>query len=173
MEPFGGGAPPGDVHDLVRGAQRGDPVAMDELVRALVPYVTRVCGAIALERGDDAVQETFIAVLRRIGQLREPAALYGWVRSIAVREAVRVARAGRGAGTAVDDVPARLPDLDAVLDVRAALAELTPEQRAVLVLRDLDGLSEAEVAGLLQVPAGTVKSRLHRARSALKEVLVR
>jgi RNA polymerase sigma-70 factor (ECF subfamily) len=50
--------------------------------------------------------------------------------------------------------------------VRNVLADLAPEHRAVLVLRDLDGLSEAEVAELLDVPEGTVKSRLHRARAA-------
>src|SRR5688500_7896383 len=91
MEPFDDAGPLGGVHDVVRAAQRGDPAAMDELVRALVPYVGRVCGAIALDRGDDAVQETFIAVLRGLRGLREPAALHGWVRRIAVREAVRQA----------------------------------------------------------------------------------
>ena len=53
-----------------------------------------------------------------------------------------------------------------VLDVRSTLASLAPEQRAILVLRDVDGLSETEAAGLLGVAEGTVKSRLHRARSA-------
>ena len=173
MEPPAPGAPPGGVHDLVRAAQRGDPAAMDALVRALAPYVTRVCGAIALDRGDDAVQETFIAVLRRIGQLREPAALHGWVRRIAVREAVRAAGSTSGPRADELDLPAPLPDLDAVLDVRAALAGLSPEHRAVLALRDLDGLPEADVAALLSVPEGTVKSRLHRARAAAREVLSR
>jgi RNA polymerase sigma factor (sigma-70 family) len=176
VEPIGAAAPLGGVHDLVRAAQGGDPSAMDELLRALAPYVGRICGAIALDRGDDAVQETFIAVLRSLRSLREPDALYGWVRRIAVREAVRAAQPGRAVAVAPDDlrdVPASLPDLAAVLDVRAALAELPPLHRAVLVLRDLDGLAEAEVARLLDVPEGTVKSRLHRARAAAREVLSR
>ena len=177
MEPFRLEPPPHDVHDLVRAAQRGDPAAMDALMRELAPYVGRVCGAIALERGDDAVQETFIAVLRKLRDLREPAALHGWVRRIAVREAVRVAR--RDVHLAPDgvdrlaDVPVVLPDPASALDVRVALAALSPEHRAVLVLRDLDGLAEAEVSRLLDVPAGTVKSRLHRARAAAREVLSR
>ncbi len=146
---------------------------MDEVVRTLAPYVGRVCGAIALDRADDAVQETFVAVLRNLRSLREPAALHGWVRRIAVREAVRAARRDpRLQGTA-GDVEAPLPDLDAVLDVRAALAGLRPDQRAVLVLRDLDGLSESDAATVLGVPEGTVKSRLHRARAAVREVLAR
>lgn len=141
---------------------------MDALVRALTPYVARVCGAVALDRGDDAMQETFIAVLRSLHALREPAALHAWVRRIAVRESVRVARGG---ATPID--PARLDwkaapevDLPTALDVRAVLTQLAPEHRAVLVLRDLDGLGEAEVATMLGVPEGTVKSRLHRARAA-------
>ena len=138
-------------------------MAMDALVRVLTPYVGRICGSVALDRGDDAMQETFIAVLRNLRSLREPAALYGWVRRIAVRESVRQARAGDLAAVAVD-APAPDIDLSGALDVRAVLAELTPEHRAVLVLRDMDGLAESEVAALLEIPEGTVKSRLHRAR---------
>jgi RNA polymerase sigma factor (sigma-70 family) len=143
---------------------------MDALVRALMPYVGRVCGAIALDRGDDAMQETFIAVLRNIGSLREPRALHGWVRRIAVRESVRVARRGREEPVdpeALVSAAVGPIDVATVVDVRAALASLAPEQRAILVLRDVDGLSESEAARLLGVPEGTVKSRLHRARSAL------
>ena len=167
-EPLAGPAPLVGV-ELVRAARRGDAAAMDALVRELMPYVGRVCGAIALDRGDDAMQETFVAVLRNLHGLREPAAVHGWVRRIAVREAIRVARAARTEVLdpgALDRGAAPVVDLDAVVDVRSALAGLSPEHRAVLVLREVDGLSEAEVAGLLGVAEGTVKSRLHRARAA-------
>ncbi|HVF73715.1 MAG TPA: sigma-70 family RNA polymerase sigma factor [Acidimicrobiales bacterium] len=148
---------------VVRAAQRGDPAAMDELIRELSPYVGRICGAIALADGDDAAQQTFIAVLRNLRSLREPAALKGWVRRIAVREAYRAA--SRQPTEALLDANTELPDLDTSVDVQSVLAKLRPEHRAVLVLRDLDGLSEAETAALLGVPEGTVKSRLHRARA--------
>ena len=152
-----------NVDHVVRAAQRGDPAAMDELIRELAPYVGRICGAIALADGEDAAQQTFIAVLRNLRSLREPAALRGWVRRIAVREAYRVA--SRDTPTDSIDMTTDLPDLDTAADVRSVLAGLRPEHRAVLVLRDLDGLSEAETAALLGVPEGTVKSRLHRARA--------
>ena len=142
---------------------------MDALVRALMPYVGRVCGAIALDRGDDAMQETFIAVLRNLRTLREPAALHGWVRRIAVREAIRVARGGREDPVDPDvllNTPVAPVDVATVVDVRSTLAHLAPEQRAILVLRDVDGLSESEAARFLGIAEGTVKSRLHRARSA-------
>ena len=54
----------GGWEPLIRRAGRGDPLAQDRLVRVLSPYVARVCGAIALQHGDDAMQETFIAILR-------------------------------------------------------------------------------------------------------------
>jgi RNA polymerase sigma-70 factor (ECF subfamily) len=141
---------------------------MDALVRALLPYVGRICGAIALDRGDDAVQETMIAVLRNVRSLRKPNALRGWVRRIAVREAIRAAAAGPGPldPATLDLLAEPAPDLDTSIDVRAALAGLTPMHRAVLVLRDMDGLAESDVAALLELPEGTVKSRLHRARRA-------
>src|SRR5438105_14329651 len=75
----------------VRAAQRGDTMAMDALIDELMPYVGQICGAIALENGEDAAQNALIAVLRSLRKLREPAALRGWVRTIATREAVRIA----------------------------------------------------------------------------------
>ena len=158
---------------LVRRAQRGDAVALDALVRALEPYLGRICGAIALGAGDDALQEAMIAVIRNLGSLREPLALRGWARRIAVREAVRVAhRHDRTVpvdpGQSLDHVPVVDPGL-ADVEVRAVLAGLRPEQRAVLVLRHVDGAGEQEMADRLGVAPGTVKSRLARARAAFRE----
>jgi RNA polymerase sigma factor (sigma-70 family) len=155
---------------LVRRAQRGDPIAMEELVRKVMPVIAPVCGAVALESADDALQETLIVVLRQLRALREPAALNSWARRIAAREAVRVARKRApvvdGCTLEATAPPVTLADLDTAIDVQSVLATLTPEQRAVLVLRDLEGRSESDVALLLDVPEGTVKSRLHRARAA-------
>ena len=149
-------------------------MAMNDLLDLLAPYVGRICGPIALEHGPDAAQEALTAIFRRLRTLREPAALHGWARTIATREAVRVARretTRRASLTTaeVSEVPA--PDDPALAaDVRDALSRLSPEHRAVLVLRDLEGLDEREAAALLSVPEGTVKSRLHRARDSFRKV---
>lgn len=161
--------PPSDVDALVRAAQRGDRLALNRLLRELAPVVGPICGAIALDQGDDAMQETMIAVVRNLGALREPAAINGWARRIATREAVRVVhRRGVVTAAGMADVPATT-DVEAAVDIRDTLARLTPEQRAVLVLRDVAGMSEAEAAAVLDVAPGTVKSRLHRARAAFRK----
>ncbi|WP_219943729.1 RNA polymerase sigma factor [Iamia sp. SCSIO 61187] len=160
----------------VRRAQRGDAASLEAVLRDLAPYLGRICGAIALDAGDDALQEAMVAIARNLRSLREPAALRGWARRIAVREAVRAARGGRS--IPVDpatldpvgvDPGAMVSDGTTAVEVRAVLADLAPEQRAVLVLRHLDGLDEAEMAEVLGVARGTVKSRLHRARTAFRE----
>jgi RNA polymerase sigma factor (sigma-70 family) len=153
----------------VRAAQRGDPVAMDILLTDLAPWVGRICAAIALEQGEDALQETMIVVLRNLPALRDPAAWRAWVRRIAVRESLRMVRDNRE--LTMRDLPEAMAssDLDTALDVRDTLRKLPAQQRAVLVLRNLEDLSEQETAEVLGVPEGTVKSRLHRARQGFRD----
>ncbi len=155
--------------EMIRAAQRGDSLAMSQMLDALAPWVGRICGSIAFDAGPDAAQEALIAVFRDLRSLRDPGALRGWVRRIATREAIRHAtRARRESGS---DLERDLPTADdpaLARDVRAVLESLPPAQRAILVLRDLEGLSEAEAAQLLEVATGTAKSRLHRARQAFQ-----
>ncbi|TCC34212.1 RNA polymerase sigma factor [Kribbella speibonae] len=154
---------------LIRAAQRGDTVAMNEVLDALTPYVGRICGPIALNDGADAAQEALIAIFRNLHSLQEPAALFGWARAIAVREAVRVARRGRRQHPAeLTDLPAA-DDPQLAIDVQDVLRRLSPEHRAVLVLRDLEGMDEQAAAAVLDVPSGTAKSRLHRARASFRK----
>lgn len=160
-----------DERELVRQAQGGDVLAMSRLMDALAPWVARICGGIALEHADDAAQEVLVQVFRDLKTLRQPDALRAWARRIAVREAVRHAQRARaeGARASGEDVATlhgAARDLALAPDVRAVLARLAPEQRAILVLRDLEGLSEEEAAAQLGVAKGTVKSRLSRAREA-------
>ena len=152
----------------VRAAQQGDTMAMNALVDELMPYVGRICRAIALDRGEDAAQEALMAILKNLRQLKEPEALRPWARRIATREAVRAARQRPSHdGLPPEELPA--PGQPALgVEVRDQLDRLAPEHRAVIVLRDIEGLSEEEAATVLDVAPGTVKSRLHRARARFK-----
>jgi RNA polymerase sigma-70 factor (ECF subfamily) len=154
---------------LVRAAQRGDPMALGELMEVLAPYVGRICGPIALQDGPDAAQEALITILRGIGGLREPAALFGWARVIAVREAVRVARRTARASAVPPEEIGAPGDPQLGVDIADTLARLTPEHRAVLVLRDIEGLDELQAGRILSVPPGTVRSRLFRARRGFRK----
>ena len=157
--------------DRIQAAQQGDLIAMSDLIDALAPWVGRLCGSIALDAGPDAAQETLIQVMRDLKGLRDPSSFRSWVRRIATREAVRHAMRRRREPSL--EYVERTSDvrLDAGLrhDVATVLAELPPVQRAILVLRDLEGLSEAEAAAVLNVARGTIKSRLHRAREAFRK----
>ncbi|MFJ9520473.1 RNA polymerase sigma factor [Kitasatospora sp. NPDC101801] len=152
---------------------------MDDLLKLITPYVTRLCAPIAPADTADAVQESLLAVFRGLRGLRDPVALYGWVRAVAVREAVRVARR-TGPETPVDpEQLTRLRDLlpaagaDPGTEVRDLLARLPVRHRTVLVLRALEGLDERTTAELLDIPEGTVKSRLSRARSSFRKAWTR
>ena len=146
-------------------------MALGELMDLLLPYVGRICGPIALQDGQDATQEAMISILRGIRTLSAPEALFGWARVIAVREAVRVARrAGRIRPdvTAVEEL--RAPgDPQLAVDISDTLARLSPEHRAVLVLRDIEGLDEQQASQILAVQPGTVRSRLFRARASFRK----
>lgn len=149
-------------------------MALSELMELLLPYIGRVCGPIALQDGPDATQEAMISILRGIRGLKDPDALFGWARVIAVREAVRIASRASQAGTARSSaIPVEElgdpSDPQLVVDIGDALARLSPQHRAVLVLRDLEGLDETQASEVLAVRPGTVRSRLFRARSSFRK----
>ena len=94
-----------------------------------------------------------------------------WVRSVTVRTAIRLARRHDLEVPAPDtDMRRYAASLEGLVDIDDALARLPVSQRVVLVLRTREGLSEQEIATTLGIPTGTVKSRLHRARAAFREV---
>ena len=155
----------------VAAAQQGDALALDRLLDELAPYVRRLCVRIAPAAADDATQEALLAIFRGLPSLRAPEAIMTWVRSVTVRTAIRLARQHdlevAAEGTVVDRYAS---SLEGLVDIDDALARLPVSQRVVLVLRTREGLSEQEIATTLGIPAGTVKSRLHRARAAFREV---
>ena len=172
-EPSPAEAPPPQVPtpDQIQAAQSGDLIALGDIVDGLMPWVGRLCGSIALDAGPDAAQETMIQVMRDLKGLRDPMALRSWVRRIATREAIRHAERRRREPLVdhLEETDGYRLDPSLRRDVAQVLGELAPEQRAILILRDLEGLSEAEAAEVLDLARGTIKSRLHRARDAFRK----
>jgi RNA polymerase sigma-70 factor (ECF subfamily) len=158
--------------DLVRAAQRGDAGAIDELIDALHPLVRRISARVAGSEADDAAQEALLAIFRDLPALRTPEAIVSWVSAVTARIAARVDRRDRRQREpTMPRDPARLPSWNHhdALEVTDVLARLPTRDHTLLVLRDLQGLSEREVAEALGVPVGTVKSRVHRARRRFRE----
>ena len=140
----------------------------------------------------DVVQEVFLKVFRKIGSFRGQSSLKTWIYRIAVNEASNHRRSSRRhRGREVEIEPEREETAvtgQALIDrcqspyeqaagsemrrqVEEALARINPDFRAAVVLRDIDGLSYEEVAEVLEVSLGTVKSRILRGREALREAL--
>ncbi|THV28366.1 RNA polymerase sigma factor [Glycomyces paridis] len=163
---------------LVSAAQRGDRSSIAALVTDSHPHVRRFARALCASDADaeDAAQEALIILYRRIGTLRATGALASWLFRIVRNECLRHARrAWRGddltrvsatlAGE--DDLMRRLEELW----VAEAIAGLPPDLRRVLVLRDLLGYPGRTVADALGLSVSAMKSRLHRARAAVREHL--
>jgi len=135
---------------------------------------------------DDLAQETFVRAHRALDRYDERWAFYTWLRAIAIRVGLneiakrkrRRTASGEAFEAAAESVPEAAPDpIDLLAEaelhsaIRAACQELPPEFRAVLVLRSQEGLAYAEIARELDVPLGTVMSRLHRARAMIRRAL--
>jgi RNA polymerase sigma-70 factor (ECF subfamily) len=170
---------PPDV-ELVRLARRGDRHAFGRLVRRHQRRVFAL-GIRWLRSADDAddlVQETFVRAWQALSRFDESRPFAPWLITIAVNRAkTRVARA-RSAEELDDRIPWEGPspeaDAEASLlarDVRAAVDALPEEQRIVIHLRAVEDLSYREIADALEIPVGTVMSRLSRARETLRRSL--
>ena len=154
---------------LLANAQAGDAFAMNILLERLDPYVQHICRGIAFADGPDAAQMTLLAIFKSLRRLRDAAALPAWVTTIATREAVRAARRRlpSSPGDSLEDCPSTARP-EVAVEVKAVLAQLSPEHRAVLVLREISDFDEAQIADMLAVAPGTVKSRLFRAKAAFR-----
>lgn len=170
-----------DAELLAKHAE-GDHRAFTELIRRHEDYLWAVARRTCRSPEDaaDALQDALVAIHRRAGSFRGDSAVRSWLHRIVVnacldrlrRNAVRPTAAlpehtERGPADQID----HYDRLDTALLVRAGLAALSPDHRAVLVAIELEGRSVAETAALLGVPAGTVKSRAARARLRLAEQL--
>ncbi|MDG3006843.1 sigma-70 family RNA polymerase sigma factor [Paludisphaera mucosa] len=172
-------APDGEL--LWRFLSARDEDAFEAILGRHGPMVRGVCGRLLRDPhdADDAFQATFLVLARDGGKLRDPDRLASWLYSIARRVSVRarVRADRRRAEPLVADFPAREEDRAEWSDVLpvldAELARLPTGQRDVLALCLLGGASEQEASRRLDCPVGTVKSRLSRAKEALRGRLVR
>ena len=169
--------------ELVTRAQNGDRNAFSELVRihaqGVMNVVYRMCGNMHV--AEDAAQETFIQAWLRLSSYRQKSSLRNWLYRIAVNTAIDMLRKEkRILPNAVEDL--YLTDSKAGPEaaflsgeqtelVQGAISTLPDASRAVLILREYEGLSYKEIANALDIPVGTVMSRLNYARKLLKEKL--
>lgn len=169
--------------ELVVSAQNGDRNAFSELVRmhaqGVLNVVHRMCGDVQL--AEDAAQETFIRAWQNLPSFRPGTPLRNWLYRIAVNAGTdMLRREKRILPDAIEDL--HLTDGGPSLEhqvsqkerarlVQSAILSLPEASRAVLVLREYEGLSYQEISSTLDIPVGTVMSRLNYARNTLKAKL--
>ena len=181
-----------DEERLIERLRQRDEGAFNELVRlhqaAVFRQLLRVIGDAA--EAEDLAQEVFVTVFKAIDTFRGDSRLATWIHRIAQNHARnRLKYHGRHKrrgdapleetteeSVAVPETGSRLPRPDhqveahqAERQIRLAITQLDPEQRTLIVLRDLENLTYEEIQEQTGLPSGTVKSRLHRARVALQE----
>jgi RNA polymerase sigma-70 factor, ECF subfamily len=177
----------GDAPRFLDRLRAGDAPAFEELV---MTYQHRVFGVALRMLGnaaeaEEVAQEAFVRAHRALGDFRGDAKLSTWLYAITSRLCLnRLATGERRLTRQGEEALLRLSDAgprpDAALERRElesalgrAIAELPEDRRIVVVLRDIEGLSYEEIAQVLELELGTVRSRLHRARADLKEKLER
>ena len=180
-----------DEHDdaLAQQAARGDNDALDVLLRRHTALLHGVCRRILGNPDDalDATQEALLAIARKIGSFDGRAKFSTWAYRVATNAALDEARrrgrrpvpsehlpeSGAGHATVHGTIHGSGTESAIVdrLDVDAALAQLTPDYRAAVALRDLVGMDYADIAEVLGIPPGTVRSRISRGRAALADLL--
>jgi len=171
--------------ELVTQAQSGDRNAFSELVRlysqGVMNVIYRMCGDAQI--AEDAAQETFIRAWLHLSSYRPQTSLRSWLYRIAVNAAMDMLRKEkRILPNALEDLQLQDPrpgpealffEEDQITMVRKAVLALPDASRAVLVLREYEGMSYHEIADALDISPGTVMSRLNYARKLLKEKLER
>jgi RNA polymerase sigma-70 factor (ECF subfamily) len=174
---FGGEAADGE---LAAAAAQGDRSALEILLARHFDRVYAICRRVLLNDQDalDATQEALIAITRGIASFDGRARFTTWCYRVATNAALDEIRRRKRRPMPVEtlpDAPGSTTGIDDhvadVLDVDAALAELAPEFRTAVALRDLADLDYAEIAAVLGIPPGTVRSRIARGRAALADRL--
>jgi len=168
-----------DEHAWVRGAQAGSASDLEALFRHHWPRAYRAAYLVVQDAAaaDDIAQEAFLAAVRSLDRFDRRRPFGPWLHRIVVNRAIDWARARalrrELGGEALESVPAARadPPPGEAAALAAHLAELAPDQRAVIVLRYLLDCTPGEIADILELPRGTVNSRLRRGLDRLAEAL--
>jgi RNA polymerase sigma factor (sigma-70 family) len=159
---------------IVSAAQQGDPSAIATLLDGSHVHVRRFARTLCStpQDAEDAAQEALIVLYRKIGTLRAATALASWMFQIVRNECIRRSRLALRAPIqsavvepSAEDIALARIEIERIVEV---IAELPAEQRAVLVLRDIQGHSGAATAQALGLSRAAMKSRLHRGREAVR-----
>jgi RNA polymerase sigma-70 factor (ECF subfamily) len=172
----------GDTSDeaLAEQAAAGDSHALDVLLSRHTKLVHGVCRRILANPDDalDATQEALLLIARKIHSFDGRSRFSTWCYRVATNAALDEARRSNRRPRPVEELPdrghgERLLDADVAdrLDVDAALGTLSADYRAAVALRDLVGMDYAEIGEVLDIPPGTVRSRIARGRAALADAL--
>ncbi|NPV14844.1 sigma-70 family RNA polymerase sigma factor [candidate division WOR-3 bacterium] len=180
--------------ELVRRAQRGKTEAFEELVRRYEHKVYNITYRLLGNEEDatEALQDTFLRAYRSISRFKFKSSFYTWLYRIATNVSLTKLRRRKTQETVsldepikdTDDLKYDIPDSRSTPEqafeqkrlrerLQEAIAKLPEEYRTVVVMRDLEGLSNEEVSATLGITVPAVKSRLHRGRMALREQLAR
>lgn len=174
-----------DLEELARRASAGDRAALEDLLAAIQPRVRRICGRMLLypEDAEEAAQDALLLVATKIGGFAGRSKFTTWLHAVASNSARSTYRTlkRRAAERLTDDMPNTHPDprttsviagsrLD-LLEALEIIGSTHPELVEPLVLRDVQELEYSEIAELLGTPLGTVKSRIHAARNAVRPLL--
>ncbi len=188
QHPFNAAATTGFAQesDLIRRAQDGDRAAFEQLVHLHADRLHAVVLRISGDRHDaeEIVQEAFLRAWRGLGRFQGHSQFFTWLYRIGVNEAKRYheRRSARSADSRLDDAPRELPDERQAPHVRAeahdlrraleeAILALPIDYRMPLVLRDVEGLSTADACAVMELSEAAFKSRLHRARLAVRSAV--
>ena len=162
---------------IIAAARGGDTGAFEDLVRFYQADVWRLCLHLLHDeaQADDVTQDAFVKAFRFLKRYRGDAKFSTWLFSIArncaMDEMRRAGRRRRMARRLDAERPPSAPDPSTVFEIREAMATLPVELREPMVLIDMFGLSYKDAADVLELPQGTVKSRVHRARETVAGVL--
>jgi RNA polymerase sigma-70 factor (ECF subfamily) len=168
-----------DAEDLrlLQRAGRGDSAAFHELVDRHASRLFRLAVSLVGNAADaeDILQEAFAGAFRGLRGFESRSSVKTWLTRILVIQAAKSRRSRKPTENIEQAAPAATGDaaagVDARLDLQAALQKMSAEFREVIVLRELEQMSYEEIAATLEIPRGTVESRLHRARAQLREKL--